>query len=814
MVDISKYEVPVDKLRWHCDPCQFEFECTSELSPLEEFIGQDRAIRAIEFGLAMDRPGYNIYVAGLTGTGKTSAVKTYIQRLIHEKEAKSGTYRPDDWCYLYNLNDPDQPQIVNLPQGKGRQLRDQINNLLERLKRELTRAFSSEDYNSERKRSVEQSQDQQREIFEELGKRSRERGFLFQITPSGPLLVPLVEGRPMTQEEYLALEENAQEVIESTRAELFKDMEASFERVRTLEKETADKLRDMDRRVGDFAISVPFQELLQEYGDIAKARRYTEDLKSYTLDNLNVFKEQEAQSQPQLAPLGIGGPPFTGGRDPLLPFRVNVFVDNSETVGPPVIIESNPTYGNMFGKTERRFFLGGYLSDHTMLKSGALGLANGGYLLVNARDVLLNAGVWESLKRVIRNKEIRVEDPFEQFGLIAPQGLRPQPMPVDVKVVLIGDNQIYQGLSAYDEDFWEIFKVKADFDFEIEKTDANMSAYACFIGDCCREEGLKHFDTSGVAKTMEHGARLVEDQERLSSRFSQIEEIVVEADYWARKDGSELVSGKHVERAIEEKIYRHNLIDERLQEAITRGTIMIDVAGAVVGQVNGLSVYSLGDITFGKPSRITAKTFMGRSGVINIERESQLSGRIHDKGVLILSGYLGWKYAQDKPLSLSASLCFEQSYEGVEGDSASSTELYAILSSLAEVPVKQNIAITGSVNQRGEIQPIGGVNHKIEGFFRVCKAKGLTGDQGVLIPLKNLDNLMLHEEVVEAVRQEQFHVYAVTTIDEGIEVLTEVEAGEKRDDGTYPEGSVNYSVNKRLEEIAQGLKEFYAEEKE
>lgn len=616
----------------------------------------------------------------------------------------------------------------------------------------------------------------------------------------------------MTQEEYLALEENAQKVIESTRAELFKDMEATFEKVRTLERETVDKLRDMDRRVGDFAIAAPFEELLREYGDIEKAERFLKDLKAYTLENLHLFKEQEAQPQPPS--LGMGGPPLPVGRDPFLPFRVNVFVDNSETVVPPVVIEINPTYGNTFGKTERRFFLGGYLSDHTMLKPGALSMANGGYLLLNVRDVLLNPGVWETLKRVIRNKEVRIEDPFEQFGLIAPQGLRPQPMPVDVKVILIGDNQIYQVLSAYDEDFWEIFRVKADFDFEVDKTEDNMKAYACFIGDCCRTEALRHFDPSGVAKIVEYGARLVGDQEKLSSRFSQVKEIVVEADYWARKDRSELVSGKHVERAIEEKIYRHNLIDERIQEAITRGTIMIDVEGAVVGQVNGLSVYSLGDITFGKPSRITAKTFMGRGGVVNIERESQLSGRIHDKGVLILGGYLGWKYAQDKPLSLSASICFEQSYEGVEGDSASSTELYAILSSLADVPIKQNIAVTGSVNQRGEIQPIGGANHKIEGFFRVCKARGLTGGQGVLIPYSNLDNLMLHEEVIDAVRRGQFRVYAVKTIDEGIEVLTGVEAGVKREDGTYAEGSVNDRVNKRLVEIAEGLKDFYAEEKE
>jgi len=421
------------------------------------------------------------------------------------------------------------------------------------------------------------------------------------------------------------------------------------------------------------------------------------------------------------------------------------------------------------------------------------------------------------LKRTIKTKELRIEDPFEQFGLVAPQGLRPQPMPMDVKIVLIGDGMLYQLLSMYDEDFWEIFKVKADFHFEVDRTKENMMAFAAFIGGCCEECQMNHFDRTGVAKVVEYASRMVDDQEKLSSRFAQIKELVEEAQYWAQKDGASLVSGQHVEKAVEEKLFRHNLPDERIRDMIERGTIMIDVEGAVVGQVNGLSLYSLGDITFGKPSRITCKTFLGRGGVINIERESQLSGRIHDKGVLILSGYMGWKYAQDNPLSLSASLCFEQSYEGVEGDSTSSAELYALLSSLSGVALRQNIAVTGSVNQKGEIQPIGGANQKIEGFFQVCKAKGLNGEQGVMIPRQNLRNLMLRQDVVDAVRERLFHIYAVGTIDKGMEVLTGVEPGEKREDGSYLEGSINYKVDKRLKEMAATLRQFYgpaAEKKE
>jgi predicted ATP-dependent protease len=807
-MDIKKYEVPADKLRWTCDPSLLKFACTKDLAPLEEFIGQDRGINAVKFGLEMNRPGYNIYVAGLTGTGKTSIVKAYVERLIREHEAREGPYYPDDWCYVHNFTDPDRPQIVKLTQGKGKAFANQVTTLLQRLQEVLGKVFSSEEYGAERKSIVEESQNEQRQILEQLESEARSQGFLFQISAAGPVLVPMAEGKPLSQEEYLSLKEEDRKDLEERRTQLLRLVGTSVEKTKELERNTIERLHQLDHKIGETSIHTLFQELVESYRQFSDVDHYLNGLEAYTLNNLELFKQQEAPTQ--VIP-SIPGVQIVGGRDPFLSFRVTVFVDNSETVGPPVIVESNPTYGNLFGKVERRFFLGGYLSDHTMLKPGSLSLASGGYLLLNPRDVLTKTGVWEALKRAIRNKEVRIEDPFEQFGLIAPLGMKPQPMPVDVKVILIGDNYIYQLLSEYDEEFWEIFRVKAEFNFQVDRTPENMEAYACFIAHCCEEDGLRHFDPSGVAKVLEFAARMVAEQEKLSSRFGQIKELLVESDYWTGKGNASLISAEHVQKALDQKIFRHNLIDEQIRELIHKGTLMIDVDGTVIGQGNGLSLYSLGDITFGKPSRITAKTFMGRSGVINIERESQLSGRIHDKGVLILSGYMGWKYAQDKPLSLSASLCFEQSYEGVEGDSASSTELYTILSSLSGIPLKQGIAVTGSVNQMGEIQPIGGLNHKIEGFFQVCRAKGLTGDQGVLIPYKNLRNLMLREEVVDAVAQGKFHIYAVNTIDEGMEVLTEAEAGQRGEDESYPIGSINYLVDRRLKEMAEGLKSFYAE---
>ncbi len=800
-MNITKYEVPVEKLRWRCDPAIFDFECTEDLAPLREFIGQDRAIRAIEFGLSMNRDGYNIYVSGLTGTGKSSIVKTYIQKLVEEKL----DHRLEDWCYLYNFGDPDRPQTINLPPGKGRSFKDRIVNLLQKLKEELTKAFSSEEYLNQKKKVVEESQTKQQQLIEAMAEEAQHQSFQLQMTTVGPALIPLIEGKPIAQADYLSLAKSTRKTLETKRSGLLKKLQATFENLRGLESQTVEKLRSADQAMADFTTSRLFKDLLSEYKESEAIIKYLHDLKSFTLNNLDVFKKKE---EPPSLDLGIPTSQILGGRDPFLPFQVNVYVDNSATTGPPVITEPNPNYANLFGKIERRFLFGGYLSDHMMLKPGALQMANGGYLLLSATEVLTNPGVWPALKRAIKTKEVRIEDPFEQFGLIAPQGLRPQPMPIDVKVVLIGDINLYQLLSMYDEDFWEIFKVKADFSFEVDRTTDNLKSFAAFIAGCCEDCKIHPFDRTGVAMVAEYASRIVADQEKLSSRFAQIKQLVEEAEHWARIDGASLVSSQHVEKAIEERFFRHNLPDERIREMIERGTIMIAVDGEAVGQVNGLSVYSLGDISFGKPSRITCQTFLGRGGVINIEREAQLSGRIHDKGVLILSGYMGWQYAQDTPLSLSASLCFEQSYEGIDGDSASSTELYALLSSLSEVPLKQYIAITGSVNQRGEIQPIGGVNQKIEGFFQVCQAKGLNGKQGVMIPHQNRRNLMLKPEVVDAVREGKFHIYSVSTIDEGIEVLTGMKAGGKKKDGTYTKGSINDRVSKKLKKMATKLKRF------
>ena len=810
-MELKKYEVPADKLRWECDPKLFDFGCTKDLAPLREFVGQDRAIRAVEFGLNMTKTGYNIYVAGLTGTGKTSMVKTYIERLINTKEARGEILAPEDWCYLYNFQKPDSPQIISLPQGKGKEFCDDIDDLFDNVRKDLEQAFSSDDYKKQRQ-NIEKSEEEHLKVFEGLAEDARQQGFALQMSPSGPLLIPIVDNRLMQQNEYLALDEKAREELDAKQTDLLDKLQARFDAAVNAKRKILELLKKLDEDLAEYTVSRLFNPLLDKYNSWTKVNQYLVDLKKYVLDKLELFKQAEKPVSPLL------GVPvnqvMSGGANPFLPFEINLFVDNSDTKGLPVIIESNPNFRNVFGRLEKHYFFGGYFSDHTMLKAGALEKANGGYLLINALDVLVNPGVWPALKRAIKNDEARIEDPLEQFGLMTTEGMRPEPMPIKVKIVLIGDANLYQLLSMYDEDFWEIFKVKAEFDLEIEKTKENIIAYAAFLSRCCEENGVRHCDPSGVAKIIEYAARMVADQERLSARFAQVKEWIEEANYWASQDNAELISAVHVQKAIDEKLFRHNLIDERVRSLINRDVIMIDTAGAVVGQVNGLSVYTMGDAVFGRPSRITAKTFLGRGGIINIERESKLSGPIHNKGVLILSGFLGWKYAQDKPLTLSASLCFEQSYEGVEGDSASSTELYAILSSLSGIPIKQNIAVTGSVNQNGEIQPIGGVNNKIEGFFKVCAAKGLTGEQGVLIPYQNLTNLMLCEEVVEAVRQGKFHIYSARTIDEGIEVLTGVSMGERQEDGSYPEGTINQLVDKKLREMAERIKNFFAEEKQ
>ena len=801
VIDLKKYTIPLEKLRWICPQEIFQFECTTDIEPLKEFIGQDRAIDSINFGLAVERSGYNLFLTGLTGTGKATTIKARLQRFIEGKEAKGIKYQIYDWCYVYNFSDPDQPTILKLPQGLGKPFNNHMEELLKTLKEEIPKTFGSDEYNKRKQDVMEEHQRRYQEAMDALEKEAAGKSLMVQLSPMGATVVPLVEGKPMPREEFLALPEAEREQIETKRLEMMRKVDETYSRLHDLEKEISEKMREIELKAGEFALAGPFEDMFKRYTEYPEIINFLKEVKEYTLTKLNLFM--------QAPPMVPQAPVPIQQADPFTAYKVNVFVDNSSVSGPPIIIEPNPNWVNMFGKIERRALMGTYVSDHTMIKAGAVQLANRGYLILNMRDVLLNQGVWEGLKRVIKAKDVRVEDPWAQFGFFAPQGMRAQPMPVEFKIIVMGDDSIYQLLNLYDEDFWEMFKVKADFDYQMKRSDENVMAFACYIRSCCDTEKLLPFDRTGVAKVIEYAVRAAGDQEKLSARFGPLKDLLIESDYWAQESQSQMISRDHVEKAFKEKIYRLDLMAERIQQMIAEGTIMVDVEGAVVGQVNGLSVYDLGIFSFGRPNRITAKTFLGKRGVINIERESQLSGRIHDKGVLILSGYLGWKYAQDKPLSLSASICFEQSYSGVEGDSASSTELYAILSSLADLTLRQNIAVTGSVNQKGEVQPIGGVNHKIEGFFDVCKAKGLTGDQGVMIPHQNIRNLMLREDVVKAVQDGQFHIYQVKTIDEGIEVLTGVPAGERQADGTYIEGTVNYLIDKRLQEFAEKLKGYH-----
>jgi len=791
-------ELPLKKLRKICDLSILGCERTEEISPLEGIIGQERAVRALKFGLEIKERGFNIFVAGLPGTGKTTAVKGFL-----EEQAK-GKPAPFDWCYVNNFQDPYQPKALRLPSGKANQFKRDMKNLIEDARREIPKAFESEDYAARRESAAKRFDARRKELLSRLDEDAKKQGFLFQVTPMGILMVPIVEGKPVSDEEFMELSPKIREKIQERREKLEVQVSAVSRQLRDIEKELKEQLLKLNRDVALYAIGHPIAELIEKYKDLPEVTAYLKEVQEDLVGNLDQFRrEPTAQQQfPFMAPW-MREAQFRK-------YDVNVIADNSALQGAPVVIELNPTYGNLFGKIEKEAQFGALTTDFTMIIGGALHKANGGYLVLPVEELLRNLFAYDSLKRAVKNNEIAIEEAGERLGFITTKSLDPKPIPLDIKVVLIGHPFTYQLLYAYDPEFKELFKVKADFETRMNRTEENMRKYAAFVCTLCRKETLKHLDASGVAKLIEYSSRLAEDQEKLSTEFAQIADIVREANFYATQEGSKYVTGSHIKKAIEEKIYRSNLIQEKIREFIEKQILLIDTSGEVVGQVNGLSVMSLGDFAFGRPSRVTASIGLGREGLIDIEREVKLGGPIHSKGVMILSGYLAGKYAQEKPLSLSARLVFEQSYEGIEGDSASSTELYAILSSLADIPIKQGLAVTGSVNQKGEVQAIGGVNEKIEGFYEVCKAKGLTGQQGVIIPESNVQNLMLKEEVVEAVQKGMFHIYPVKTIDQGIEILTDVRGGSRREDGTFEEGTINYKVDMRLRRMAEKLREFTA----
>ncbi|MFZ4855865.1 MAG: Lon protease family protein [Desulfuromonadaceae bacterium] len=791
----NRYLIPAGKLRWNCDPELLGFETTTELPDFNDAIGQKRALRSIEFGLGVDGPGFNLYLSGETGTGKTSTIASILR-----KRAKSEP-QPHDWVYVNNFKDSDSAISLGLPAGMGSELSADMKELIEAFRKDIPKALESSEYESRRAELLENYQSSSNDLFQGLEKASEKLGFSLQRTVSGLVIVPQKSGRNYTQEEYDALNEKKRLKLEKQGKELTEQLNDVLRQVREQEKNTKEALAQADRDLGMSCLGHRLDPLREKYSTLEKVLQYLESVQEDILNTLEDFKPQS--TQPQIPGIKMPRQEPTFDR-----YQVNLLVDNKNCDGAPVVFESNPTYNNLFGRIEHVMQYGGVaVTDFTMIRAGALHRANGGYLVIDAREVLINPFVWDSLKRCIRNNEIRIEDVLEQYRFMTMVSLKPEPVQMQAKIVLIGTPWIYYLLFHLDPDYRKFFKVKAEFDSRVARTPEIMHDYSLFVASHCRTEGLLPFHKSGVAALLEHTARMADDQAKLSSQFMEIADFIRETSFWASKAERTIISGDDVRAAAEESIYRVNRIEERMQEMYDDGIIMVDTNGAVVGQINGLSVIGLGDHTFGRPTRITASVYAGQDGMVNIEREVKLSGPIHDKGVLILTGYLGGTFATDRSLSLSASICFEQSYNGIEGDSASSTELYALLSALSGVAIKQGIAVTGSVNQRGKIQAIGGVNHKIEGFFEVCRSQGLTGKQGVMIPKSNERHLMLHEDVIEAVTAGQFHVWSVETIEQGIEILTGVKAGQRGKNGAFPKGSVYQLVDARLQAMTDMLNE-------
>jgi len=791
-------ELTANQVRLRCDPALFHCNSTKELEPIGSIIGQNRALTALKFGLNISKSGFNIYASGQAGTGRTTAIKSFLETLAAEKPI------PFDWCYAHNFRDPYCPKVLKVTAGMGQELQKDMKRTVDNTRRSIVQAFASKEYTDRRAEITEDYKKKREAVFNRISKKAKDKGLLLQSTPVGLIFIPVSGDEPMTEEEYKKLTAEEKQALKKKQEELTKELQIQITSLKTEESAVEKQLEDTDREVASYSISYLFGELKNKYSQLPQVVDYLKEVEQDIVENFEQFKSEPktSESEPMAAMQGLIR------KQALRNYEVNVIVDNSELKGAPVILEFNPTFNNLFGRIEKEAQFGALYTDFTMIKGGSLHKANGGYLVMRIEDILTNFQAWDGLKRTLRDEKLAIEELGERLGFLATKSLKPEAIPLDTKVVVIGEPMFYYMLLRFDLGFKELFKVKADFDSRMDKTEANLKDYAAVICRLCKEEDLRHLKSDALAKIAEHSSRLAGNQEKLSTLFADIADIIREANFWAGEEGASFIKDKHVKKAIEQKVYRSNLIQQRINEMIEKGMIIIDTDGEKIGQVNGLAVIDLGDFAFGKPSRITASVGVGREGLIDIEREAKLGGRLHTKGVMILNGYITEKYVRDAPLSLSARLVFEQSYEGVEGDSASSTELYALLSRLSDIPIQQNIAVTGSVNQKGEVQAIGGLNEKIEGFFEVCQAKGLHGKQGVLIPASNVRNLMLKEEVVEAVKAGNFHIYPVNTIDEGIEVLTGLKAGQRLEDGSFEPDSINDRVQKRLTTLAERLRDF------
>ena len=796
----EKGKLPAAMLSPAVDPDRLGFKDTSELPPLDETIGQERAVEALEFGLRIKGIGFNVYAAGPGGTGKTSLVRQTVKRLAEASPT------PSDWCYVNNFQDPSRPACLSFPPGAGRGFKQAMVVLITSLRRDIPALFESKSYLDAKAKIAEESNAKKKALFDELAEFGRERGFGFEETPSGIGLVALKAGRPMTEQEVEALSEKERHNLFDARRALGSEIREFQVHVHALEREAEQRLLQLDRQVVASAIEGRFETLQASYRELPTVSSYVDRVHQDIVHNYKDFLPHEGLVLP------IPGLEAMARRPDLTRYQVNLIVEHQPHSGAPVVEETHPTYTNLIGKIERRAQLGFMYTDFTEIRAGSVLQANGGYLILNVLDVLRQPFSWDALLRVIKTRQVNIEDPGEFYGLLT-TGLRPEPIPIDVKFILVGPPLVYHLLQAYQEDFPKAFKVKADFDVDVDWSEEQGRQYARFVARLCRDEGLPHFRADAAAELIRQAFRMADRCDRLSLRLSLIADLIRESGFWAGREGHALVTKADVEAAVAHRRHRSDLLEEWIQDEIREGTLIVALEGEVVGQVNGLSVHLLGDYSFGRPCRITARTFIGTKGVIDIQREAELAGHVHSKGVMTLSGFLAGKLATSHPLALSATLTFEQTYSEVEGDSAAVAELAAILSSLTDLPVRQSLAITGSVNQLGEIQPVGGVNEKIEGFFQSCTTHGLKAHQGVIIPARNKNHLALRREVVEAVERGQFAVYAVDTVEEALELLTGIPAGERGPDGEYPPQSIYGRAARRLAEMAKVVAAWMEQEK-
>ncbi len=788
-------KVQKNKLYHRCKSSDLPFKSTSDIALLTETIGQKRALSSLDFGLGINSHGFNIYILGESGTGKLTTIK----KILHEKAKQEPV--PADWCYIYNFPNPDAPRALSLPPGTGLTFQKDMDEMIAALREEIPKIFTSKEYEKKRTEILENFQNKQKKYFSDLEISAKEKDFTLRKTVSGLILVPVKKtGEPLSEEEYDNFDPRVKKKVEKIGRELQEKLDDVIRIAREEEKKIKDMMVQLERQATMSSIEHRINEIKNKHQGNDKVLSYLDEVKEDILEHLTDFKPQEEQA-PQMP---FMKPPKS--EPSFNKYSVNVFVNNRDSKGAPVVIENNPTYYNLFGRVEHKLQYGVAMTDFTMIKPGSLQLANGGYLVIDAMELLKNIFSYDALKRTIKDREIKNEDVWEQYRLMTTTTLRPQAIPFNVKIILTGNPRLYYLLYSLDEEYRELFKVKADYENRMARNTKNMLKYSSFISTKCDELGLRPFKRDAVARVIEHSSRLAEHQNKLSAKFSEIADVLREADYWSRLNKNGNVTVSDVEKALDERTYRCNKVEKKILEATKEGTILIDTDGEVVGQINGLSVIDLGDYRFGIPSRITAKTYAGRAGIVNIERETKMSGKIHEKAILILTAYLGGKFAINRTLSLTASLTFEQLYGGVEGDSATCAEVYALLSSLSGIPLKQSYAITGSMNQHGEVQPIGGVNEKIEGFYELCKLSGLNGQHGVIIPKRNLIHLMLKNEVVESVASGKFYIYSIDNIEDGIEILTGIKPGKIKPDLTYPKGTFNFLVAKQLEEFSSVLK--------